>query len=288
MHTEKNVCDSVLGTCMDIAGKSKDSLKARFDLQLLKIRPELHPRPLANGKYFLPAACYFMDNAKKTMFLNVLKNLKTPDGYSAYIARCVNVQQRKIFGLKSHDSHVLMQQLLPLAFRKTLPSKVSKVLMELSSFFRELCSKTSRPEEFEQLEKRIVLIVCELERIFPPAFFDIMVHLPIHLATEARLGGPVQYRWMYPIERYLYTLKKYVRNKAQPEGSIAEGYLADECVTFLSRYLKDVESRTNRPPRNVDDTHIGKAKRFPLNVEQKKKLHDYILSNDDDVAPYIA
>lgn len=79
-----------------------------------------------------------------------------------------------------------------------------------------------------------------------------------------------------------------MRNKAQPEGSIAEGYLADECVTFLSRYLKDVESRTNRPPRNVDDTHIGKAKRFPLNVEQKKKLHDYILSNDDDVAPYIA
>ncbi|KAI3871840.1 hypothetical protein MKW92_003364, partial [Papaver armeniacum] len=87
---------------------------------------------------------------------------------------------------------------------------------------------------------------------------------------------------------YLYTLKKYVRNKAQPEGSIAEGYLADECVTFLARYLKDIESRTNRPPRYVDDTPIGKAKRFALTGEQQKKMHDYILSNDDDVAPYIA
>lgn len=123
MHTEKNVCDSVLGTVMDIDGKTKDGIKARFDLQPLKIRPELHPRPLENGKYFLPGACYSMDNARKTMFLNVLKNLKTPDGYSSHIARCVNVQQRKIFGLKSHDSHFLMQQLLPLAFRKT-PSKV--------------------------------------------------------------------------------------------------------------------------------------------------------------------
>lgn len=87
--------------------------------------------------------------------------------------------------------------------------------------------------------------------------------------------------------RYLYTLKKYVKNKAHPEGSIAEGYLADECVTFLSRYLKDVESRTNRPVRYVDDTHIGNAARIVLSSEQKKLLHDYILLNDADVDTYV-
>ncbi|MCL7031177.1 hypothetical protein MKW94_016404 [Papaver nudicaule] len=180
-----------------------------------------------------------------------------------------------------------MQQLLPLAIRKTLPKRVSVVLIQLSSFFRELCSKNSRPEDFEELEKRIAVILCDLEQIFPPAFFDIMVHLLIHLASEARIGGPVQYRWMYPIERYLYTLKKFVRNKTYPEGSIAEGYLADECVTFLARWLKDVESRTNRPLRYVDDTPIGNPVRFPLSVEQEKKLHDYILFNDSDVDTYI-
>ena len=62
--------------------------------------------------------------------------------------------------------------------------------------------------------------------VFPPAFFDIMIHLPAHIAWEARLGGPVSYRWMYPVERYLRTLKGYVRNKACPEGSIAEGYIS--------------------------------------------------------------
>nr|XP_033513403.1 uncharacterized protein LOC108946087 [Nicotiana tomentosiformis] len=28
-----------------------------------------------------------------------------------------------------------------------------------------------------------------------------MVHLPIHLAREAKLGGPAQFLWMYPFER---------------------------------------------------------------------------------------
>jgi hypothetical protein len=51
------------------------------------------------------------------------------------------------------------------------------------------------------------------------------MHLPVHLAEEAKLGGPVCYRWMYSIERYLQTLKGYVHNKTHPEGSIGEGYI---------------------------------------------------------------
>jgi hypothetical protein len=90
----------------------------------------------------------------------------------------------------------------------------------------------------------------KLEKIFPPAFFDVMVHLAVHLPDEALLRGPVQYGWMYPIERRLYTLKRYVRNRARPEGSIAEACIADECLTFCSRYMDDVETRFNREPRN--------------------------------------
>jgi hypothetical protein len=37
--------------------------------------------------------------------------------------------------------------------------------------------------------------------IFPPSFFDSMEHLPVHLPFEVKVGGPVQYRWMYPFER---------------------------------------------------------------------------------------
>ena len=53
--------------------------------------------------------------------------------------------------------------------------------------------------------------------------------------------------------RYLGHLKSYVRNKAQPEGSIAEGYLVEEILTFCSRYFDDsLETRFNWP-RRVDD-----------------------------------
>ncbi|XP_075100759.1 uncharacterized protein LOC142176620 isoform X2 [Nicotiana tabacum] len=58
------------------------------------------------------------------------------------------------------------------------------------------------------------------------------------MAVHIFFPGPVHYRWMYPIERYLGTLKSYVRNCACPEGSIAEAYIANECMTFCSRYLE--------------------------------------------------
>ncbi|XXG69625.1 hypothetical protein AAC387_Pa06g2439 [Persea americana] len=50
----------------------------------------------------------------------------------------------------------------------------------------------------------------------------------------AMLAGPVQYRWMYPIDRQLGTLKRFVRNRARPEGSIVEAYIVKECLTFCS------------------------------------------------------
>ena len=53
-----------------------------------------------------------------------------------------------------------------------------------------------------RLELEIPKILCKLERIFPPAFFDSMEHLPVHLPYEARIVGLVQFRWMYPFERY--------------------------------------------------------------------------------------
>jgi len=79
-----------------------------------------------------------------------------------------------------------------------------------------------------------------------------MVHLPIHLVDEAKIIGPVQYRWMYPIERYIRRLKSYVRNKAHPEGCIAEAYIAQECVHFYSRYVDGVKTRLNRYGRNYE------------------------------------
>ena len=74
-------------------------------------------------------------------------------------------------------------------------------LVELSLFFGNLCSKQLNMNELNCLEKKIAITMCKLEHIFPPSFFGFMTHLPIHLANEVKLGGSVQYRWMYPTER---------------------------------------------------------------------------------------
>ncbi|XP_071918866.1 uncharacterized protein [Coffea arabica] len=195
------------------------------------------------------------------------------------------------------------KQLMPIALRKTLPKSVRYPLIRLSRYFRQLCSKVICPRDVVRLKSEIAVILCDLEKCFPPTFFDIMVHLTIHLAIEVKLGGPVYYRWMYPVERYLGTLKSYVRNKSRPEGSIAQGYLAEECINFCSLYLADyVETKFNRPSRN-EEVHkeieegldifsesghpLGRGKPTVFDAHILSTAHRYILFNCDAVTPYI-
>ena len=197
MHVEKNICDSVVGTLLKLEEKTKDNLKARLDLQHMGIKKELHPYECGN-KILLPPARYTLSMDEKRVICQFLKDVKVLDSYASNIARCVNVEECKISGLKSY---VLFQRLLPFALHGLLPKDVCDPLIELSLFFERLCSKVIKVDELEKMESQIAVTLCKLERIFPPTFFDVMVHLPIHLANEARMAGPVQYRWMYPIER---------------------------------------------------------------------------------------
>ncbi|GJV49374.1 zinc finger, CCHC-type containing protein [Tanacetum coccineum] len=57
----------------------------------------------------------------------------------------------------------------------------------------------------------------------------------------------------FHLERILKKIKNYVRNKAKPEGSFAEGYVEEESINFCSTLFKDdVETRFNRLGRNDD------------------------------------
>jgi hypothetical protein len=93
--------------------------------------------------------------------------------------------------------------ILPVALQSCYPSKdVMKIVVQLSNFFKKLCSKVIDVAELEQLQESIVMTLCDMEKIFLPSFFTVSVHLMVHLVEEVKLGGPVQYRWMYPMERY--------------------------------------------------------------------------------------
>lgn len=144
----------------------------------------------------------------------------------------------------------------------------------------------------EELQRRIPLTLCQLEKIFTPSFFDIMEHLLVHLEEEALLYGIVNFVWMYPIERYLLTLKLHVCNRTYPEASIANAYILEECMTFCSRYLEDAETKLNRPGRNDDGDNtigrcMGKETYFTLDYVTRMQAHRYVLFNREAIESYL-
>ncbi|XP_042406145.1 uncharacterized protein LOC121996294 isoform X1 [Zingiber officinale] len=213
------------------------------------------------------------------------------------------MKECKLIGLKSHDCHIIMQRLIPIAFRELLPNFVWGAITELSIFLHDICSTVLRQSHMEKLERDIPIILCNLERIFPPSFFDSMEHLLIHLPYEAKVGGPVHFRWMYPFERFLYHLKKKIKNKAHVEASIVNAYIVEKVTTFASYYFEPhVQSKRQRSRRNDEgpiDPNLnsfsifnylgrssGPCKQRYLTGQEWRASHTYILLNCPEVSSF--
>ncbi|XP_074347531.1 uncharacterized protein LOC141686391 [Apium graveolens] len=153
IHIEKNICEALLGTLLNIPGKTKDREFVRLDMAEMGIRTELRPKTLGKKE-------------------------------------------------------------------KAIYSKVIDV------------------DKLEKIQSELVETLCQLEKHFPPSFFDVMIHLSVHLVREVKLCGPIFLRWIYPFKRYLKAFKGYVRNPAHPEGCIAEAYVAEEAVECLVNFEK--------------------------------------------------
>ncbi|XP_010436664.1 PREDICTED: uncharacterized protein LOC104720460 [Camelina sativa] len=294
MHVEKNVSDAILAILMQSA-KSEDGLKARKDLEDIGIRNHLHTE-VRRKKTYLPPAAYWLSKKEKTIFGHRLSKFIGPDGYCGNIANSVSVNPPNIGSLKSHDHHVLIQNLLLAALRGLLHKVPRIAINRLCSYFNRLCQRIIDPEKLMTMETEFVETMCQLERFFPPSLFDIMFHLPIHLSKEARLGGPVHFRWMYPFKRYMKTLKAFVKNHARPEACMAEGYLAGECVAFCLEFLKDsvpVQETVNRNEDIEADRGVVEGRPLQKSIEvtlsdkDRDTAHRYVLMNMASLDPYI-
>ncbi|KAG7568012.1 hypothetical protein ISN45_Aa04g008500 [Arabidopsis thaliana x Arabidopsis arenosa] len=300
MHTEKNFLDNIMNTLMSVKGKSKDNIMSRLDIEQFCSRPDLH----IDSKGKAPFPAYVLTEAAKRSLLECVKHsVKFPDGYSSDLASCVDMENGKFSGMKSHDCHVFMERLLPFIFAELLDRNVHLALSGVGAFFRDLCSRTLQKSRVQILKQNIVLIIGNLEKIFPPSFFDVMEHLPIHLPYEAELGGPVKYRWMYPFERFFKKLKGKAKNKRYAAGSIVESYINDEIAYFSEHYFGDhiqTKSRLTRfnegevPEYHVPGvpnifTHVGRPSGQMHEVWLSEKdyqcAHEYVLRNCDYFQP---
>lgn len=130
----------------------------------------------------------------------------------------------------------MLTQILPVAIRNLMVKDIRNTLIELCDFFNQLRQKVVDPEELDHMQADIARILSNLEIFFPPSFFDVMVHLTMHLVDETKYCGHVFLRNMYPFERII--LKRFCWNRNHPEASILQGYTAEEVVEFCTKYMK--------------------------------------------------
>ena len=70
MHVEKNVCDSVIDTLLNIQGKIKDGFNTHQDLAEMGIRAQLYPR--SDGKkIYLSLACLLCQEMRRQVSVSV-------------------------------------------------------------------------------------------------------------------------------------------------------------------------------------------------------------------------
>jgi hypothetical protein len=106
--------------------------------------------------------------------------------------------------------------------RGVLPEKVRLALVKLCAFLNAISQKAVDPRNLVKLQNDVVQCLVSFKLAFSPSFFDIMTHLLVHLVKEITILGPVYLHNIWPFERFMSVLKKYVLNRARPEGSIAK------------------------------------------------------------------
>jgi hypothetical protein len=139
MHIKKNMFENIFNTVMDVKGKTKDNIKARLDIALYCNHKNME-LVYDESRVAKPRARFELEKNAQLLVYKWLKSLRFLDGHASNISRLVNIEDCRLYGMKSHDCHMFMQTLILLAFRDLLPKGKWDALTEISHFFRDICS----------------------------------------------------------------------------------------------------------------------------------------------------
>jgi hypothetical protein len=196
------------------------------------------------------------------------------------LKRAMNLKMGKLIGLKSNDFHILIERITPVMFPGYMPDAMWQRIAELSYFYKQICAK-------------------EIGKIWWRSWRK---NTSVHIPYEAKVGEPVQYRWMYHIECALKNLRGMVRNKARVEGCIGEAFfLLKEVSYFTSVYFAEEHNVYAATMRyNVDEeppisdlnifqwrgTSTSKGTFYHLSMDERMSALLYMYSNMKEMEPY--
>jgi hypothetical protein len=106
------------------------------------------------------------------------------------------------------------------------------------------------------------------------------------------LGDSTVFSWAgCHIERFMSVLKKYVLNRARPEGSIAKGYVTEEVIEFCVDFVNSIDSigvpLSRHEGRLLGKGTIGRKACFNNDTDLFNKAHLAVLQQSTLVTLYI-
>ncbi|MCO5594313.1 hypothetical protein L7F22_048342 [Adiantum nelumboides] len=174
---------------------------------------------------------------------------------------------------------------LPLVIDGCLTIGVRDIIYRLGKLVRWITSKKIDISSIAQKKRECIELLCLMEKQLPTSFFDIQVHVLIHLVDEIEIAGVVSTRWMFWVERFMGVLKGLVRQRAQPEDSMSEGWVLGECMYYLAEYLERIDEGAPRkwtldePTILSDEILCGKSICFKVSYEERTNLSTFVIYN---------
>ena len=86
---------------------------------------------------------------------NCLRGVRVPTSYSSNIKNLVSMKDLKLVSMKSHDYHVMMMQMLPIAIRGVKPDYVKLAVTRLCHLFNTMAQKVIDPTKLAALQVEI-------------------------------------------------------------------------------------------------------------------------------------
>ena len=162
---QKNVCENVVRT---IIGE-KDTIASRQDMEATGVHEALWLVKTTDArgktKVVKPVAPYMLKDVELSIFMSRLAAIQVLTGFCGAIGK--HVTAKKLSGMKSHDWHVVMQQLLPLCIRGLLQCGPRTTIMRLSRIFRRICEKVVDPDNMPSLKEDVAATMLMLEIHMP-------------------------------------------------------------------------------------------------------------------------
>ncbi len=114
------------------------------------------------GLNFVKPTTPYVYNANETQeFLDLVSSIKAPTRYSATFKK--HIARRRGYAMKSHDHHVMVQQVLHACVKNLLLPSVHQVIVRLSKCFQKICVKVVNPNEISSLKVYVAETLSMLE-----------------------------------------------------------------------------------------------------------------------------